>query len=154
MNNFRHISLVVTGGVIFVLFLSSLFQALAQTRNNCEEQIELAKKKYYDLEFEQAVSLLEDCKKEKDALELLANIHFAKKDTIGTKESIKSLLDLYPDYKPEEPNKPSFISFFENVKPEILADLESARKSTNTIVLISAAAVIVGVVVAVLLLSQ
>lgn len=154
--NYRSMTRGLITKLVFSFIMLSLFSVFTHAQNDCKEKIGQAEKKFENGKWQEVVNLLEDCDKEEGALDLLAKTFFELEDTVSAKENIKKNLKLNGDFKPDnvKTTKTDYLSFFNQVKHEILADLESARKSTNTIVLISAAAVIVGVVVAVLLLSQ
>jgi phosphotransferase system glucose/maltose/N-acetylglucosamine-specific IIC component len=169
--NYRNISAVIIGVIVFAFILPSLMPVIAQTQGGIDDRLKQAEQKFYDGLFDDSITILNGCLKDSDitkqerarAHELLAKVYLSKDYQEQAQSAIKKLLELVPNYAPNpDKDTPTYVALVEKVKAEqpqqkeqqeTSDQQESAPWYKNTWVIVGAVAV-VGAVVAVLLLTK
>jgi hypothetical protein len=170
--NYRNISAVIIGVIVFAFILPSIMPVIAQTQGSIDDRLKQAEQKFYDGLFDDSITILNGCLKESGitkqerarAHELMAKVYLSKDYQEQAQSAIKKLLELVPNYA-ANPDKdtPTYVALVEKVKAEqpqqkeqpaeTLDQQESTPWYKNTWVLIGAGAIVVAVV-AILLLGK
>lgn len=129
--------------------------------SNCSEQLEEAEEMYYDGEFDKAIQMVNQClaqsslpkEEQVRSYTILARTYLAKEDTLLTKENIRIILKLAPDYQPTiEQETPRYVNLVAEVRKEqtqsVVAESDSGIPSWLWIGAGSAAAVAIIAIVA------
>ena len=116
-----------------ILLYALPFQAMAQ-EGECTDIVEAAEDAFFNVRFEEAAILLEDCLPDEpsDQLEeayfLLSRIYYATQDFEKTEFALIKLLGVNPDYSLEGPLPPPYTIFFENVRKKNIQHHEIAEQ--------------------------
>lgn len=170
MYEYRNVTAVIIGVVVFAFLLPSLSPIIAQTQGDCDEKIKQAEQKFYDGLFDDAISILNNCLKEADiskqdrarAHELLAKVYLGKDYQEQAENAIRKLLDLVPTYTPNpDKDTPTYVALVEKIRSQQPAEpqpVDEQKKDKawyeNTWVIVGAGVAVVGAVVAVILLTK
>jgi len=121
--------------LIASLVLQPCGAALAQTQTNCSSKLKQAEQKFSDALFDEVIVLLEPCMKDGNltleekgrAYELLSKTYVAQSYIEQATTSIRKLLELVPNYKPNpERDTPPFIAQVEQIRNQMREEKEAA----------------------------
>jgi hypothetical protein len=112
---------------VFSMIPGDKFVLLADDQNSCAEKLEKAEEHYYDGEFDQTLQLVNQCLQNQSlpkveqirSYTILAKTYLAKNDTVRTKDNVRIILKLDPNYQPTiEEETPRYVALVESVKKE------------------------------------
>jgi tetratricopeptide (TPR) repeat protein len=156
--------------MIITPLLDPSLKLIAQTQNNCEQDIKEAETLYTLGRFDEAIEILERCKKspgltkeqETKIYRQLSYVYLAKEIETNAKREIERLLELVPNYKPDPvKDTPEYIKLVELVSTEKQAQqaqqpepVEEKKGGSKKWLLIGGGVVVVAGVAALLLIDN
>jgi hypothetical protein len=146
LRNLSVLNSIVVSKIILLLLvmpISDTFAVLiAHYQGSCDKELSQAEEKYVVGKFDEAIELITQCLKKDDigieenqrALRLITLINIAKGYEQRAKETIKKLLDLVPNYKPDPvKDPPPFVELVERMKAETLVSITQEKEKDRGI---------------------
>lgn len=130
------ISLYLKGSFILFVVWCNASLAFAQDQDStCVDAISKAEQAYFNIKFDEAISILEPCVDQielpnelQDAYLLLARVHFSTQNVSASQEAIHELLSVDDAYSLPPFLPPPFIQFFNDIYAQYTQHFAIAEK--------------------------
>jgi len=123
---FGELKLNLVSALACLLASNIFFTPPAPAQNQCETELLVARQRYDDGFFQDAVALLEGCLKkngltpheQEPAYALLAQVHLANGDNLPARIAAEKLVEVSPDYTPRAKDRSDFRALIEEIKKQ------------------------------------